>query len=340
MQWPQHAPLAEVGPLKLTPGELVRGSLDTGVAKIALLACAGMAPGPVLYVQALQHGLELNGCEVMHRLIREFDPKALKGTLILVPMANPLAARVHMQSFPYPDRALHRGINDMNRRWLPPTGGPNHVDQMVAALAPIVALGDVIVDLHCHEYLYPCMAMTDMSIPAGAKLAVDMGIEVVRSGQGVTGMFGPYCRNTLGKVSLTVEMPPLRRVDAANAAVGLRSVRNTMRSMGMLDEALERPARTVIYGTKPQQGQSVAAEREGFMSRHVMPGDAVTEGQLLAEIISPDDFSVVQEIRSSLNGFVISLGRPPQAWGDPEHDFMNIDDRAAMVSTASEVIEW
>jgi predicted deacylase len=135
-------------------------------------------------------------------------------------------------------------------------------------------------------------------------------------------------------------MPPLRRVDAANAAQGLRAVRNALRSMGMVSGDLERPPRTVVFGTKPQQGQTIRAEREGFMSRHATPGDAVTKGQLLAEILSPEDFAVVQEIRSPLDGFLVSLGRPPQIWGDPEHDFMNVEDSAASVSTASDVIKW
>jgi hypothetical protein len=34
----------------------------------------------------------------------------------------------------------------------------------------------------------------------------------------------------------------------------------------------------------------------------------------------------------------MSLGRPPQNWGDPEQDFMNVGDSVALFTTPSEVI--
>jgi len=224
--WPVRDILTEVGPLTTAPGTLTHGSIDAGVARIPVIAVAGVRPGPVLYVQALQHGLELNGCDVMRRLIQHLAPAELAGTLILTPMANPLAARVHMQSFPYPDRPTQRKINDMNRRWTEPLGGPNHVDRMVAALAPIVKLADAVIDLHCHEYLYSTMVMTNMNDADCAEFALGMGFSYVTSGTGRDGMFGKYCRETLGKITAIVEMPPLRRVDHANSAIGFRGVRN------------------------------------------------------------------------------------------------------------------
>ncbi|MCK5804437.1 MAG: succinylglutamate desuccinylase/aspartoacylase family protein [Lentisphaeria bacterium] len=339
IDWPTRDILETVGSLATKPGELVHGSIDAGVAKIPLIAIAGVRPGPVLYVQALQHGLELNGCDVMRRLIQRLEPSELSGTLILVPMANPLAARVHMQSFPYPDRATHRKINDMNRRWTEPLGGPNHVDQMVAALAPVVKLADAIIDLHCHEYLYSTMVMTNMHQPDCAEFALAMGFPYVSSGTGVPGMFGMYCRETLGKIVATVEMPPLRRVDHANSAAGFRGVLNALKSMGMLPGEPQLPPTTAIFGTGPQESKSVLAEREGFLSRYVSGGEFVTEGQLVAEIWDPEEFRVVQGIHAPFDACVTSIGRPPQAWGDPEHDFMNIDDRAVTFTVPSQIIE-
>jgi len=316
-----------------------RGTLCAGMARIPVLAYAGTEPGPVLYIQALQHGLELNGCDVMRRLVQTLDPGELSGTLVLVPVANPLAARVHMQSFPYPDRPTHRKINDMNRRWFAGHGDTNAVDIQVETLKPIVALADACIDLHCHEYLYSTMALTDMKAPESAALALDMGFEVINSGDGAEGMFGHYVRETLGKIGITVEMPPLRRVDHASSQAGFRGMLNALKSMGMLPGEPELPPRTAIFGTGPQQSQSVIAEREGFMARYARAGEYVQQNQLVAEIWSPDDFSVTQRIAAPFASFVTSIGRPPQNWGDPEHDFMNIGDRAATFTTASEIIE-
>ncbi len=337
-QWPDRDPLRTVGSVTVAPGHSGRGTLRAGMAGIPIHVYAGSGPGPVLYVQALQHGLELNGCDVMRQLIQALDPAALTGTLILVPMANPLAARTHAQSFPYPDRATDRKTNDMNRRWFEGHATSNAVDQQVEALKPIVALADACIDLHCHEYLYSSMVLTDMSDPVCAEFALAMGFDVVRSGTGTEGMFGRYVRGALGRVGVTVEMPPLRRVDHANSAIGQRGVLNALRHMGMLDGALELPPRTAVFGTGQQQGKTVFVGEEGFMSRYVKAGDRVSAGQVVAEIWRPDDFTVVQRIEAPFDSFVISIGRPPQNWGDPEHDFMNVGDRAVSFSTASEIV--
>ena len=337
--WPKRDVLPAVGPLEVRPDHVSRVTLQAGMATIPLLAYGGVAPGPVLYVQALQHGLELNGVDVMRRLVQTLDPATLSGTLILVPMANTLAARVHMQSFPYPDRPTQRLVNDMNRRWREPlAGGPNHVDQVVAALAPIIGCADVMIDLHCHEYLYPSMVLTNMQQPACRALALAMGFEMARHGEGTEGMFDKYGREVLDKPTVTVEMPPLRRVDPRSSAAGYRGVINAMKTLGMLDGEPGLPARTVIFGFGKGQTTSVMAEHEGFMARYADGGDEVAAGQVVAEIWSPDDFTVTQEIRAPFAGFVTSIGRAPQVWGEPEHDFINIGERAVIFSTADEVV--
>ena len=80
IEWSRQAPLTRVGPISIDPGRMSRGTLTAGMAGIPLLVYAGTAPGPILYVQALQHGLELNGCDVMRRLVQTRDPGEISGT--------------------------------------------------------------------------------------------------------------------------------------------------------------------------------------------------------------------------------------------------------------------
>jgi len=337
MEWPRQDLPGTVGPVAVQAGRLTRGTLRAGLADIPLLVLGGGAPGPVLYVQALQHGLELNGVEVMRRLVTTLEPSRLRGTLILVPMANTLAARVHMQSYPYADRPRERQLNDMNRRWREPLGGANHVDQAVAALAPCVAMADAMIDLHCHEYLYAPMALTDCHDPTSRALGIAMGLGVVNHSLGTEGMFGRYCRDTLGKPAITVEMPPLRRVDAGTSAMGFRAVLNALRWMGMLDEPLDLPERALIFDGGVSDG--VRAEHEGFVARLAQPGDLVTAGAVVGEIWSPDRFEPVQVIRAPRHTAVTSLGRPPVLWGDPEQDFVNVGESVAGFCVPAAVVE-
>jgi len=336
--WQSRPPLEQVGPVRTQCGKAVHGTVAAGAARIPLVVYAGVADGAVLYVQALQHGLELNGTDVMRRLIQTLDPGRLRGTLILVPMANPLAARVHMQSFPCPDLPNARGLNDMNRRWFSRSTSANFADRQVRALQPIVAMADAMIDLHCHEYLYTPMVLTDMTTPVCADFALAMGFPFVNDSRGVDGMFGPYCRQVLGKPVATVEMPPLRRVDRRNSELGFRGVLNALRHVGMLDGEPELPEEMVVFSSENARSQTFTAEREGFMARHCEPGDAVDEGQVLAEVWAPDDFTVAQTVKAPFPGRIVSMGRPPRYWGDPEQDFVNIGDRLVTVRTPSRVV--
>jgi len=65
-----------------------RGSLQV---EIPFHILSGTSREPRLLVMAGVHGDEYEGVAVLHDLAREIDPKKLKGTLTLVPVANPQA---------------------------------------------------------------------------------------------------------------------------------------------------------------------------------------------------------------------------------------------------------
>ncbi len=48
----------------------------------------GVEPGPRLFVSAAIHGNEINGVEIIHRLLKSPDITHLKGTLIAIPVVN------------------------------------------------------------------------------------------------------------------------------------------------------------------------------------------------------------------------------------------------------------
>jgi predicted deacylase len=56
--------------------------------KIPLVIIRGAEEGPTLGITAALHGDELNGISTIFKLIKEINPKKLKGTLVLVPISN------------------------------------------------------------------------------------------------------------------------------------------------------------------------------------------------------------------------------------------------------------
>ena len=92
----------ECPPGQLARGRIVAGWLDDGSpVEIPLLVLHGAAPGPVLWLGATLHGIEIIGVEIIRRVMREaVDPAALRGTIVGAPIQNPLAFQDHKYGTP------------------------------------------------------------------------------------------------------------------------------------------------------------------------------------------------------------------------------------------------
>ena len=100
-----------------------------------------LRPGPRLIVLGGVHGDETAGSEAAARLVAEIDAGGLalaRGTLTVVPVANPLA------------RSLGRREGERNlNRMLRPTAIPrDNEDRLANRLCPLLAAHDVLLDLH------------------------------------------------------------------------------------------------------------------------------------------------------------------------------------------------
>ena len=102
-----------IGGYDILPGKtlqiempVVKLYTDTDIC-MPIHVARGKKPGPCLFVSAAVHGDELNGIEIIRRLITLKSLKILSGTLILVPIVNVYG--VLNQSRYMPDR------RDLNR---------------------------------------------------------------------------------------------------------------------------------------------------------------------------------------------------------------------------------
>ena len=100
--------------------------------------------GPTVYLQATQHGIELNGPATLRRLHEVLAPGRLAGTVVVVPVVNPLAFDHRSYITPAAYDAQHPNLN---RVW-PGADDGSLQERMAAALWPLVATADVVVDLH------------------------------------------------------------------------------------------------------------------------------------------------------------------------------------------------
>lgn len=102
---------------------------------------AGLAAGPRLLVLGAVHGNETCGTRAIERLIQEIDSGALaieRGTLTLVPVANPLAYQLQRR----------QGDRNLNRNLRPKTEPTDFEDRVATVLCRWIDEHDVLLDLH------------------------------------------------------------------------------------------------------------------------------------------------------------------------------------------------
>ena len=104
----------------------------------------GRASGPTVYVQAAQHGQEVNGTEVCRRLHADLREASLAGRVVVVPVADPLT--FDRVSYTTPE-SLDSVNPNMNRVWPGDATGTLH-ERMAARLWEYVETADAVVDLH------------------------------------------------------------------------------------------------------------------------------------------------------------------------------------------------
>ena len=83
-----------IGNTEVAPGE--RASIDLPVADLytgtslhmPVKVVRGKKSGPTLFVSAAVHGDELNGVEIIRRLLAQKSLRRIRGTLIAVPVVN------------------------------------------------------------------------------------------------------------------------------------------------------------------------------------------------------------------------------------------------------------
>ena len=275
-------PLADLytyGPLAM-PVEVVCGRLD----------------GPTVFVCAAIHGDEINGIEIIHRLLRQHSTlRQLRGTLICIPIVN-------VFGFINQTRYLPDG-RDLNRSF--PGSERGSLTSRVAQLflREIAAKCDYGIDLHtaaaqrnnlphiranlddketlrlAHSFRVPVLLNSNTRDGSLRQAAGELGVKVV--------LFE-------GGERLRFNEPVIR--------IGLQGVMNALRTLGMLPARAQRDD-----GPKPlvaRHTRWVRAARSGIHCIEVKLGQRVRRGDRLGVISDPFG-TLEEEVRCEHDGIII-----------------------------------
>ncbi len=257
----------------------------------------GRRAGPTLFVSAALHGDEINGVEIIRRLLRAPALKQLRGTLIAVPIVNSYGF-VRLSRY-LPDR------RDLNRCFPGSETGSLAARLANLFLQEIVTRADVGVDLHTgavHRENLPQIRASFDEQGQVETLAKAFGSPVIINADIRDGSLREAAQ-ARGVPVLVFEGGEALRFDELVIRAGLTGVVGVMRSLGML-----RPSRAVSRRPhEPVVARSslwVRAPQSGIL-RAIKPlGARVAKAETLGWIADPlgDDEIPVE---SPVGGIVI-----------------------------------
>ncbi len=239
----------------------------------------GRRPGPCLVVSAAVHGDEINGVEVIRRLLREKVLSRLYGTLVAVPIVNVLGFTARSRYLP--DR------RDLNRCF--PGSETGSMGSRLAWLfrTEILQKASHVIDLHTAAIHRDNLPQTRADLDdAGAEfLARAFGIPVVVHSPVIDGSLRQAARD-LGVPVITYEAGEALRFDEAAIRAGLRGVLRAMRELAMLP-GQQRVARAPQEPFIADSTSWVRAGQDGILRAAVALGERVRAGQPLGWVSDP-----------------------------------------------------
>lgn len=241
-----------------------------------VLVVHGAQPGPVLCMTAAVHGDELNGIEIVRRVLHGLQPSRLAGTVIGVPIVNIQGFRRGTRYLP--DR------RDLNRYFPGSRSGSAASRIAYSFFNNIVVKCDALVDLHTGSFERANLPQlrADLSDAGVGALANGFGATVIVNSQPQPGTLR-YAATMAGVPTVTLEAGGPERLEPQEVLHGVRGVEALLHTLRMVVD--ERPW-TEIEETYFRSAW-VRADRGGILISNVELGSAVTKGELLGRITDP-----------------------------------------------------
>ena len=309
-------PAFRIGSIGVPPGrkvetELPVARLITGSPlSIPVMVLHGATEGPTIWINAAVHGDEINGVEIIRRVLGLLDPRTLRGTVLAVPVVN-------VPGFMNGDRYLP-DRRDLNRSF--PGSPRGSLASRIAHLftEEITSRCQVGIDLHTgsdHRTNLP-QIRADMDDPTTRNLAMAFAPPVVMHASTRDGSLRRSGVD-LGVSVLLYEAGEAWRFDQESIRTGVAGVMRILAELSMLppstESGLERRPGPDGAGTEPvicRRSRWVRARRTGIAQLDVELGRWIEQGEVIGRI--HDSFGHrLSRITASTDGLVIGLNLDP-----------------------------
>jgi predicted deacylase len=297
-----------------TAERITLARLPSGVPIQTRVHTYGDGDGPTLYVQAAQHGREINGTATLRRLHERLDPTDVSGTLVAVPVADPLT----FDQVAYTTTEPIDSVNpNMNRVWPGDESGTLH-ERMAARLWSLAGEADAIVDLHTASrdslthvvFREDDADSRDLAEAFGTDLLLAELADEEADEEWHARDFGGKLRvaaSEEGIPSITPELAHNKEIVESAVETGVSGVLNVLRELGMLPDSPQ-------GGTPPLYRNHlgrVTAEDSGLfrVEPGVEIGQEVEAGEHVGTLYDPTSYEVLQRVETDRAGLLYTVTR-------------------------------
>ncbi len=262
-----------------------------------VLVVNGARPGPVLCLTAAIHGDELNGIEMVRRVMHDMVPEKLAGTIIGVPIVNVQGFRRGSRYLP--DR------RDLNRYFPGNPRGSAASRIAHSFFTNVVMQCDALVDLHTGSQKRSNLPQirADLRDPDVVTLTQGLGGMVILHSTPAAG--------TLRAAATSAGIPTVTLEAGGPSALEANVVKQGVTGVETLISTLSMQRRRSIWGDpEPVYYRStwVRADSGGILFADVSLGSTVRKGDLLGTITDPVS-NARAELRAPYSGRVLGMAR-------------------------------
>ena len=260
-----------------------------------VLVVHGTKPGPVLCLSSAVHGDELNGIEIVRRIVYTTDPATLSGTLIGVPIVN-------LSGFQRGSRYLS-DRRDLNRYFPGNPAGSLASRVAYSFFNAVVRHCDRLVDLHTGSFHRSNLPQLRANLANDDVLEMTHGfgrISVLHS----TGGEGTLRRAAAlaGIPAVTIEAGEPLRLQEEEVVEGVEAIESYMTHLGMISKIRVFGAPQPVY----YESTWVRSNRSGILLSSVELGESVELGQRLGRVIDPVT-NEQEELNAPFDGRVLGM---------------------------------
>ncbi len=257
----------------------------------------GSTPGPTLCLTAAVHGDELNGIEMVRRVMHDLEPHKLSGAVIGVPIVNVQGFRRGSRYLP--DR------RDLNRYFPGNPSGSAASRIAYSFFENVLRHCDAIIDLHTGSFERANLPQirADLRNPDVVTLTQGFGSMVILHSTPAAGTLR-YAATTAGIPTVTLEAGGPSQLELNEVKHGVKGIETLINTLGMI------PKKRLWGDPEPVYYRStwVRANSGGILLADVSLGSTVRKGDLLGTITDPMSNARI-EIRSPYSGRIIGMAR-------------------------------